>query len=243
MASEQYANSAYSTLASTISAGATSLSVAAGHGARFPATGDFRIKIDSEIMICTARSTDVLTVTRGAESTTAASHTAGAAVNHVLTRGGLLALLTSVGLGTNGQIAFPATQNPSADANTLDDYEEGTWTPVVGGTATYTAQAGTYTKIGNRIHILGHLNVNVIGTGSPNTVSGFPFSDADATGSPMGISLWLSLAITPVYLVLIMITGSTTAQMYGATAASANLALSNALSSGADLYFGGTYRG
>ncbi len=30
----------------------------------------------------------------------------------------------------SGQITFPATQNPSADANTLDDYEEGTWTPV-----------------------------------------------------------------------------------------------------------------
>ena len=28
-----------------------------------------------------------------------------------------------------GQLAFPATQNPSANANTLDDYEEGTWTP------------------------------------------------------------------------------------------------------------------
>jgi hypothetical protein len=30
---------------------------------------------------------------------------------------------------TNGQIAFRATQNPSSNANTLDDYEEGTFTP------------------------------------------------------------------------------------------------------------------
>lgn len=56
-----------------------------------------------------------------------------------------------------GQIAFPANQNASADANTLDDYEEGTWTPVwlgVGGTnptVTYTGQWGSYTKIGNRV--------------------------------------------------------------------------------------------
>jgi len=37
-----------------------------------------------------------------------------------------------------GQIKFPATQNSSADANTLDDYEEGTWTPTLpnGGTVT-----------------------------------------------------------------------------------------------------------
>ena len=53
-------------------------------------------------------------------------------------------------------IKFPATQVPSADANTLDDYEEGTWTPVLGGSGgtsgqTYAAQAGTYTKIGNRL--------------------------------------------------------------------------------------------
>ena len=42
---------------------------------------------------------------------------------------------------SQGQIKFPATQNPSSDANTLDDYEEGTWTPIVRGAGT----AGTYT--------------------------------------------------------------------------------------------------
>lgn len=36
-----------------------------------------------------------------------------------------------------GQIKFPSTQIPSADVNTLDDYAEGTWTPSLGGTATY----------------------------------------------------------------------------------------------------------
>ena len=33
---------------------------------------------------------------------------------------------------TNGQIVFPATPNPSSNANTLDEYEEGSWTPVLG---------------------------------------------------------------------------------------------------------------
>jgi len=56
----------------------------------------------------------------------------------------------------NGQIAFPATQNPSSDPNTLDDYEEGTWTPTLlfGGASTgitYSNQSGTYTKIGQLI--------------------------------------------------------------------------------------------
>ena len=34
---------------------------------------------------------------------------------------------------TSGQLKFPATQSASADANTLDDYEEGSFTPTLGG--------------------------------------------------------------------------------------------------------------
>lgn len=54
-----------------------------------------------------------------------------------------------------GQIQFPATQNASADANTLDDYEEGTWTPsLTFDTAgdlsvAFSTQSARYTKIGN----------------------------------------------------------------------------------------------
>lgn len=55
-----------------------------------------------------------------------------------------------------GQIAFPATQNASADANTLDDYEEGTFTPTLtfGGAAvgmTFTTQFGRYEKHGRTV--------------------------------------------------------------------------------------------
>jgi hypothetical protein len=51
-------------------------------------------------------------------------------------------------------INFPATQSASANANTLDDYEEGTWTPSFGGitSASYSYQLGTYTKIGNMVY-------------------------------------------------------------------------------------------
>jgi hypothetical protein len=63
--------------------------------------------------------------------------------------------LTDLSAATAGQIAFPAAQNASANANTLDDYEEGTWTPVFTcGTpgdlsVAYSTQLGQYTKIGN----------------------------------------------------------------------------------------------
>jgi hypothetical protein len=62
---------------------------------------------------------------------------------------------TSSGAG----ITFPATQSASSDANTLDDYEEGTWTPAYAPTAgafttaTYSPQYGFYQKIGNTVNL------------------------------------------------------------------------------------------
>jgi hypothetical protein len=91
-------------------------------------------------------------------------------------------ILNCLGVGnatpsTSGAgITFPATQSASSDANTLDDYEEGTWTPSIGGTATYLGQAGFYRKIGSLVFVSGYLNINVIGTGSTSTISGLPFN-------------------------------------------------------------------
>ena len=75
-------------------------------------------------------------------------------------------------------ITFPATQSASSDANTLDDYEEGTWTPSLGGNTTYNAngQYGQYVKIGKMVSISGIIDVNTIGTGSATTISGLPFT-------------------------------------------------------------------
>jgi len=69
---------------------------------------------------------------------------------------GVGAITTTGLLTTNGQIKFPATQSPSSDANTLDDYEEGTWTPglTFGGGSTgmsFSLQTGTYTKVGRLV--------------------------------------------------------------------------------------------
>ncbi len=63
---------------------------------------------------------------------------------------------------TGGQIAFPANQAASAGANTLDDYEEGTFSPDLqfGGAKvdiTYSVQNGKYTKIGNRVLATGYI--------------------------------------------------------------------------------------
>ena len=105
-----------------------------------------------------------------------------------LTAGGTL--VGSVGLGTTlalqgatsqsgTGITFPATQSASSNANTLDDYEEGTWTPVYDtgfSAVTYSARTGTYTKIGRFVQL--NLFISAVSaTASGNiTITGLPFS-------------------------------------------------------------------
>jgi hypothetical protein len=88
---------------------------------------------------------------------------------------------------TGGQITFPATAVPSADANTLDDYEEGTWTPAfsgAAGTVTYGQQKGVYTKIGDTVFVSGFLQSNSTSgaTGSQVFITGLPFTPTTING-------------------------------------------------------------
>ena len=76
---------------------------------------------------------------------------------------------------TGGQITFPATQNPSADANTLDDYEEGTWTPGINIGGSFTSSVGRYTKIGNYVYVTWELNFPSTSSTSGFEVTGLPF--------------------------------------------------------------------
>jgi len=83
-------------------------------------------------------------------------------------------------------ITFPATQSASSNANTLDDYEEGTWTPNVGGNATYTNQDGVYTKVGRKVTIRASMTINVLGTGSTSAMAGLPFTNTLITPISVG---------------------------------------------------------
>jgi hypothetical protein len=84
---EQFKNNAVNSLDGDIDASQTTLDVLDATG--FPATGNFRIVVGSEIMLCTGVASETLTVVRGLEGTSAASHLSGAAVGHILTAGGL----------------------------------------------------------------------------------------------------------------------------------------------------------
>ena len=115
--------------------------------------------------------------------------------NGVTTNSGTLISATTIGVGgatpsTSGAgITFPATQSASTDANTLDDYEEGTFTPTYSSgsgsftTLTYFAQTGKYTKIGNIVFFSINVFTNnvVVGTATGQlNIAGLPFT-VDAT--------------------------------------------------------------
>ncbi len=87
-------------------------------------------------------------------------------------------------LPTYGNVKFPSTAVPSTDANTLDDYEEGSFTPGIafgGGSTgiTYTTQIGRYTKIGNMVFANLHVQISAVGSDTGNaTITGLPFATA-----------------------------------------------------------------
>ena len=88
-------------------------------------------------------------------------------------------------------ITFPATQSASTDANTLDDYEEGTFTPILAdnasssNAATMTTQEGFYTKVGNTVTIQIQIvwsSKGSMGAGNNTRIYGMPFTAKSNTG-------------------------------------------------------------
>jgi hypothetical protein len=76
-------------------------------------------------------------------------------------------------------------------------YEEGTWTPSLGGTATYTANTkGWYTRVGRLVVAQCDIEINIIGTGSTQAVSGLPYaSNASAPQASGSVALFNGIAI------------------------------------------------
>jgi hypothetical protein len=116
-----------------------------------------------------------------------------------------------------GGIQFPATQIPVASANTLDDYEEGTWTVGVsfgGGTTgiTYGGQAGYYTKVGRFVQYHGDLLLSNNGSSTGTALlTGFPF--ANAIGFPAGAGVVFQGASAATGLNHYIASGGTTANI------------------------------
>lgn len=85
---EKFSNQAVTTLSADITT-ITATSCTVTDASTFPASGNFRIKIDGEILLVTGVASLTFTITRGVEGTTAATHSSGANVIHLLTKGSL----------------------------------------------------------------------------------------------------------------------------------------------------------
>jgi len=187
----KFANSAFATLASGINSSATSITLTTGQGARFPtlAGGDFfyATLIDTsnnlEIIQCTARSTDVLTVVRGQESTTARAYSTGDRIELRVTAAGF-SEMAQLGVAQTWTAAqnfsaagtFSAAQTFRA-ANAIRSEAASTQDAVVvagraGGTSSYAVTLTPATLSGNRTatlpdpggnYTVGYRNIPAVG--------------------------------------------------------------------------------
>lgn len=108
-------------------------------------------------------------------------------------------IATTMGVGgatpsaSGSGITFPATQSASTDANTLDDYEEGSWTPSIAGTSIVmgSGNAGSYTKIGRMVFFQAFV---ILSSGTPTgaQITGLPFvtPNSDNSNYAMGVSMF-----------------------------------------------------
>jgi len=98
---------------------------------------------------------------------------------------------------SSGNLAFPSGQGidfsatgqaPGMTSELLDDYEEGTWTPIdsSGAGLTFTASSGSYTKVGRMVMATGFVNFPVTADGSNNKIGGLPFANIDSTSRGVG---------------------------------------------------------
>ena len=162
----------------------------------------------------------------------------------------------AIPLLSGGAISFPATQVPSAGANDLDDYEEGTWTPGIaddtldgsGEAQAYTQQFGTYTKIGRVVYVWGVLEPSSLGTLTTTQgarITGLPFTGGDTAAGITGnlvvtraANLALPVAGQNVTGYMVELTTSFTLELWDSTAGTSALLLSEYSADGAITFYG-----
>jgi hypothetical protein len=150
---------------------------------------------------------------------------------------------TTMGVGaatpaaSGAGITFPASQSASSDVNTLDDYEEGTWTPIdsSGSGLTFTGVSGYYTKIGNMVFATFALVFPATSSSALNVIGGLPFTTA--TGDAMNAFNVSYTSYTP-GLMSPLDANATTFTLYDTTTVAAinNVALLSKLVRGTCIY-------
>jgi len=99
---------------------------------------------------------------------------------------GTATFATTIGVGnatpaaSGAGVTFPSTQSASSDANTLDDYEEGTFSPIIQsdstGNFTMTTQYGKYTRVGNLVTFIAYVAWSSRPSGGSIALTNYPFA-------------------------------------------------------------------
>ena len=168
--------------------------------------------------------------------------------------GGTLKTPTTISVGnatphtTGAGITFPATQSASSDANTLDDYEEGTWTasfvPNTSGSITMNNATGTYTKVGRAVTINGVFTVTSVS--SPTgylKIAGLPFTGGSGVSLRCAVSIHGDVMNATMTTVLLGSIQSDTNIYVFKTDGLGGVSLTTAadVKAGTNIFIGGTY--
>jgi hypothetical protein len=138
-------------------------------------------------------------------------------------------------IGTSGKgIDFSATSHPAGmTSELLADYEEGTWTPVLGGSGgtsgqTYSLQSGRYTKIGRQVICNFEVVLTAVGTVTNYAaINGLPFTvtagSTSLDGGSTTVTFASGFATNQIYVSGYLINGETRAWIVGIAAAGTNI--------------------
>jgi hypothetical protein len=191
-----------------------------------------------ELQLQTAETTAV-TITSGQQSAFIAGTAAAPAVTTTgdLNTGIYFPAADNIGFTTGGTIRGRWTTDglcfgtDTAAANALDDYEEGTWTPVIGGSGgesgqSYTNQIGLYTKVGKIVTASFLCILSAKGTITGDVrIKGLPFT-ADATANQRGagtVGVFFNFATNINWIGLVTTENATAANVIYTAAAAANI--------------------
>ena len=179
--------------------------------------------------------------------------TGGNAQRMILDQNGHLSLTGggNVVMNSGSGIDFSATSG-TGTSELFDDYEEGTWTPVVadassgGNEASYTSNTGFYTKIGRQVFLtIRFININTTGMTAGNQIfiTGLPFASANDTRATVASAVRpVAVSSTAGNLVAAMGPNTTAMSVSNVTTSgSSNALVSQITSGGGDLFINVQY--
>jgi len=137
--------------------------------------------------------------------------------------------------------------NDTADANSLDDYEEGTWTPIIGGTTSesgqsYSGQTGYYTKIGRQVTVTFRVVLTNKGTITGDVaIKGLPFTAANTISFGSCATYFEALATSWNVIFLMVSNGSSYATLDGTKTAVVSTVRATTSDIGNNTQFNGSF--